>query len=289
LPWGFHEHQLREFLQQFGTISRLKLARSRHSGNSRHFAFVEFEDAEVAAIVAETMNGYMLYGRTLQCAVVPPERVHKRMLEQSKNRQRKIDWAKANAQRANAPKTEEQHASRLSRLQRRDAARRVKLEQAGIDYQFDGYQTAAIDGEAEAKQTKRGAKAARGDKAPKMETENGNDTATASTGSSSTKQAQSNRNKVQRKQKQDESADDNAMQLESTTTPAKAAASDAAGVKGAATKKTAASQSRESSAAAPTSGKKSGAGADRSAAKSAAAAGKGENAAPAKRGKKANK
>ena len=40
------------------------------TGHSRHYAFVEFEDEEVAKKVAESMNNYILYERVLKCQVL---------------------------------------------------------------------------------------------------------------------------------------------------------------------------------------------------------------------------
>ena len=40
------------------------------------YAFIEFEDAEVAEVVAETMSTCLLYGRILVSRVVPHEELH---------------------------------------------------------------------------------------------------------------------------------------------------------------------------------------------------------------------
>jgi nucleolar protein 15 len=47
-----------------GVLSNFKSARSRG------FAFVEFEDKDVAKIAADNMNGYLVYGRTLECRLI---------------------------------------------------------------------------------------------------------------------------------------------------------------------------------------------------------------------------
>eukprot|EP00741_Cyanophora_paradoxa_P008412 tig00000137_g8139.t1 len=76
IPYGFFEDQMRGFFAQFGRVTRLRLSRSKKTGKSRGFAFVEFASAEVARIVAETMDKYLLFGRLLTAKLVPPERVH---------------------------------------------------------------------------------------------------------------------------------------------------------------------------------------------------------------------
>ena len=45
----------RSYFSQFGKILRLRLSRSKRTGASKHFAFLEFEDAAVAEVVQKTM------------------------------------------------------------------------------------------------------------------------------------------------------------------------------------------------------------------------------------------
>lgn len=56
LPHGFYEHELKSYFSQFGPIRNLRLSRNKKSGKSKHFAFVEFEEASTAEIVAKTMD-----------------------------------------------------------------------------------------------------------------------------------------------------------------------------------------------------------------------------------------
>lgn len=55
---------------------RLRVARNKRTGASKHYAFVEFADADVARIVRETMDGYLIDGRLMQVRDVPAEKVH---------------------------------------------------------------------------------------------------------------------------------------------------------------------------------------------------------------------
>lgn len=72
IPNDFQEVQMREFFQQFGTIKHLRLSRSKKTGGSKHYGFIEFETPEVAEIVADTMNNYYLFGQKLVCEVMSP-------------------------------------------------------------------------------------------------------------------------------------------------------------------------------------------------------------------------
>lgn len=67
IPHGFYEEQMKEYFSQFGEITRLRLSRNKKTGRSKHFAFLEFKNAEVAKIVADTMDNYLLFGHLLKC------------------------------------------------------------------------------------------------------------------------------------------------------------------------------------------------------------------------------
>lgn len=50
IPHGFYEKQMRAFFSQFGTVTNLRLGRSKKTGKSRGYAFVEFKFMEVAKV-----------------------------------------------------------------------------------------------------------------------------------------------------------------------------------------------------------------------------------------------
>lgn len=75
IPLGFYEPQMFEYFSQFGKVTRLKLVRSRKTGRSRHFAFIEFQFEEVARIAAKTMHNYLMYQKILKCQLIPLEDV----------------------------------------------------------------------------------------------------------------------------------------------------------------------------------------------------------------------
>lgn len=56
LPHGFYEHEMKSYFSQFGPIRNLRVSRNKKTGKAKHFAFVEFEDASTAEIVAKTMD-----------------------------------------------------------------------------------------------------------------------------------------------------------------------------------------------------------------------------------------
>lgn len=58
---------MREYFSQFGIVTRVRIARSKRTGKSKGYGFVEFKSAEVAKIVADTMNNYLMFSRLLKC------------------------------------------------------------------------------------------------------------------------------------------------------------------------------------------------------------------------------
>lgn len=74
LPHGFFEQQLRQYFSQFGRVTRVRMGRSERTGNSRGFAFVEFEYPEVAQVAAETMDNYLMFQKVVKAKYIPPEK-----------------------------------------------------------------------------------------------------------------------------------------------------------------------------------------------------------------------
>ena len=48
----------------------MRVSRSPKTARPRGYGYIEFSEKEVAEIAAESMNGYMMYGKTLECHVV---------------------------------------------------------------------------------------------------------------------------------------------------------------------------------------------------------------------------
>ncbi|XP_029035141.1 MKI67 FHA domain-interacting nucleolar phosphoprotein-like [Osmia bicornis bicornis] len=76
IPHGFYEEQMTEYFKQFGQVTRVRVTRSRNTGRSRGYGYVEFMLPDVAKIAAETMNNYLMCGRLLKATYIPPEKQH---------------------------------------------------------------------------------------------------------------------------------------------------------------------------------------------------------------------
>ena len=139
LPYGFFEEEMKGFFKQFGEVTRLRLSRNPKTERSNHYAFVEFEDQEVAKIVAETMDKYMMYGHTLVSRFVEPAEVKPSMFRQS-HRTPRAKLQAVSREEHNKVLTADEQALRLERLVKKDQKRREQLEQLGINYQFPGFE-----------------------------------------------------------------------------------------------------------------------------------------------------
>uniref|UniRef100_UPI00398F3E58 MKI67 FHA domain-interacting nucleolar phosphoprotein n=1 Tax=Pristiophorus japonicus TaxID=55135 RepID=UPI00398F3E58 len=137
IPTGFFEPQIKKYFSQFGTVLRVRLARSKKTGRSKGYAFVEFECEEVAKIVAETMNNYLFGERLLKCQVFPPEKVHAQLFKGSATTFKKPTHPAV--ARYNKKRNLKQQSIMSKRLLEKEGRLRKRLAEKGIDYDFPGF------------------------------------------------------------------------------------------------------------------------------------------------------
>lgn len=135
IPHGFNENEMEGYFKQFGPIKRLRIARNKKTGKSKHFGFIQYEDAEVAKIVADTMNNYLLFEHVLQVTVIPPERVHPKLWKGINRHYKPPNWVQIQRKRQDKVRTLEEHNKLIARIMKRDQKRRKRIEAAGIDYE----------------------------------------------------------------------------------------------------------------------------------------------------------
>ncbi|EXJ86072.1 hypothetical protein A1O1_06441 [Capronia coronata CBS 617.96] len=133
VPHGFYEKQMREYFSQFGDITRLRLSRNKRTGASKHYAFIEFSSNEVAKIVAETMDNYLLFGHILKCKYAPPESLHPDVWVGANKKYRKIPHEKLEGERLAAPKPADKWQKKVDKEQRRREEKAKKLKAIGLD------------------------------------------------------------------------------------------------------------------------------------------------------------
>ncbi|KAI3978367.1 hypothetical protein MKX01_013165 [Papaver californicum] len=135
IPHGFYEKEMEEFFKQFGSIKRLRIARNKKTGQSKHFGFIEFESPEVAKIVADCMHNYLLFEHLLQVHIIPTEKVHPKLWYGVTHRYKPLNWAQIERNHHNKERTLEEHRKLVEGIMKRDKKRRLKIEAAGIDYE----------------------------------------------------------------------------------------------------------------------------------------------------------
>ncbi len=66
VPYDIHDSELAEWFTEAGfTVDAISVVRDRFTGESRGFAFVDFEDEDVAQQAIATCNGREIAGRKL--------------------------------------------------------------------------------------------------------------------------------------------------------------------------------------------------------------------------------
>lgn len=122
------------YFSQFGTITRIRLSRNRKTGRSKHYAFIEFESAEVAKIVADTMDKYLLFGHILKCKFATPEKLHPEVWKGANKRFKAVPWNKIEGRRLELPMGREGWEKRTEREKKRREEKNEKTKEIGYEY-----------------------------------------------------------------------------------------------------------------------------------------------------------
>lgn len=59
------ENELTQIMEEFGTVSTIKIITDRESGKSKGFAFIEMANDSEATNAIQSLNGRMLQGRSM--------------------------------------------------------------------------------------------------------------------------------------------------------------------------------------------------------------------------------
>ena len=134
IPHGFYEHEMRAYFTQFGDIRRLRLSRNRKTGQSKHYAFIEFASSEVAQIVADTMNNYLLFGHILKCKAVPQEQIHQDLWKGANKRFKKVPWNKLEARRLDMARPRGEWERKIQVEAKKREHKHEQLKAIGYDF-----------------------------------------------------------------------------------------------------------------------------------------------------------
>ena len=144
IPHGFYEHEMRQYFSQFGDISRLRLARNKKTGASRHWAFIEFKSASVANIVAGTMDNYLMFNHILKCKVVPKEQLHEDIWKGANKRFKEVPWNSIEGRKLEMAVGRDQWAGRVKNEKKRRESKNKKLKET-LGYEFEGGELKDVD------------------------------------------------------------------------------------------------------------------------------------------------
>merc|ERR1712198_22443 len=135
VPHGFYEKEMRAFFSQFGAVTRLRLSRSKRTGRSKGYAFLEFRHEEVAKVAADTMNNYLMYRQILKCESTWADKLHPETFKNCHRPFRMPTGAAKSRLRHNAdktPKREQENArARTGKMKKKAEA----LKAMGIEYE----------------------------------------------------------------------------------------------------------------------------------------------------------
>ncbi|RFU75013.1 ribosomal biogenesis gar2 [Trichoderma arundinaceum] len=175
IPHGFYEYEMKQYLSQFGPISRLRLSRNKKTGASKHFAFVEFAEASTAEIVSKTMDNYLLFGHILKCKILAKEQVHDDLFKGANRRFKKVPWNKMAGIQLEKPLTESTWEAKVARERDNREKKAAKLKELGYEYEApklkDVPAPAAIENGEEAKAIEAAPEVAPEEEKPAEETE----------------------------------------------------------------------------------------------------------------------
>lgn len=127
VPHGFYEDEMKGFFSQFGRVTNVRLSRSRKTGGSRGYAFVEFADTDVARIAAAAMDSYLMGGKQLVCRLASAEFVA--------NRPRLFDGVKRRPVRGSRTKLDSRVTSSRSFVKAQHR-KQNRIENLGIQYEL---------------------------------------------------------------------------------------------------------------------------------------------------------
>ncbi|XP_075232173.1 uncharacterized protein LOC142330630 [Lycorma delicatula] len=141
IPHGFYEKEMYEYFRQFGKVTAIKLPRSKN-GKSKGFAFIEFEYKEIAKVVADTMNNYLMFDKLLKTEYIPPEKQKPNLFHRGSmpwedethkdavNLRRELDRVNKNKPILDPAEFAKKTKQTVQKLHRK------LLKKTGVDYQF---------------------------------------------------------------------------------------------------------------------------------------------------------
>ncbi|XP_050542258.1 uncharacterized protein LOC126906056 [Daktulosphaira vitifoliae] len=141
IPHGFYENEMKQYFSQFGEVTNINIPKSKKTGRARGFGFVEFEYPEVAKVVAETMDNYLMHKKIIKAKYLPPTEVKKSLFKYCNKKQIPSVIKHRSIQRKimERPLDPERIEKSKNKLEKRLNAIKKKLGSKGIQYDIQVY------------------------------------------------------------------------------------------------------------------------------------------------------
>lgn len=127
---------MRAYFSQFGDITRLRLSRNRRTGASKHYAFIEFASSEVAQIVADTMNNYLMFGHILKARLIPKDQVHEELFKGANRRFKVVPRNMLEGKKLKSGMPREEWEKRIGNEEKRRREKSEKLKALGYEFEM---------------------------------------------------------------------------------------------------------------------------------------------------------
>jgi len=141
VPHGFYENEMRQYFAQFGEVTNINIPKSKKTGKAQGYAFVEFMYPEVAKVVAETMNNYLMDKKILVAKYLPPDQVKSNTFWRTNTSKIPLTIKNRSIQRKamNKHLDPEKETKCKKSLNKRVRSLQKKLKNKGIDYEIQMY------------------------------------------------------------------------------------------------------------------------------------------------------
>ena len=139
LPWGINERNLKKYFEQFGKITRYILPRAKSSGRIKGYAFIEFENIEIADIASKTMNNFILFNKIIKCETLADRSRYNSIFKRWKKQFKYFNRYKAFVVKRNKIKSFPEIKDQVKLILEKEEKKRQKLKDLNIDYDFPGF------------------------------------------------------------------------------------------------------------------------------------------------------
>eukprot|EP01100_Stratorugosa_tubuloviscum_P014152 TRINITY_DN740_c3_g1_i2.p1 TRINITY_DN740_c3_g1~~TRINITY_DN740_c3_g1_i2.p1 ORF type:complete len:179 (-),score=68.27 TRINITY_DN740_c3_g1_i2:114-650(-) len=137
LPYGFYEKEIFGFFSQFGKVLKVRVSRNPKTGKDRGFAFLKFEDEDVAKIAAGAMDNKLVSGKIIKCKILKKSKVHPNLFfKYTKKVTNPAFRRKLILKQKAKPSNSKSHRNSIRKTLGKLKLKKKKIEALGLTYDF---------------------------------------------------------------------------------------------------------------------------------------------------------